>query len=203
MESEQKLSGSEISELQDRWRSEVGQKVKRALLRALRAHQLDWPELLKELPTVSVPAPYPDVLDDLRGLCLLKESLDGVSLTFSDLSYSAFHSCSMKKVRLQGSKLSWASFDRSNLSQADLLQVVADHAVFDDCKLAGSMMMTGNYRDGSFKNADLRKCVLNGCDFTGSELSNVRLLAAETFNIKVPASFDLSFHLKGLNSPEF
>lgn len=202
MESEQKLSGSEISELHDRWRSEVGQKVKRALLGALRAHQLDWPELLKELPTVSVPAPYPDVLDDLRGLCLLKESLDGVSLTFSDLSYSAFHSCSMKKVRLQGSKLSWASFDRSNLSQADLLQVVADHAVFDDCKLAGSMMMTGNYRDGSFKNADLRKCVLNGCDFTGSELSNVRLLAAETFNIKVPASFDLSFHLEGLNSPE-
>ncbi|RMO10303.1 hypothetical protein ALQ48_00349 [Pseudomonas coronafaciens pv. zizaniae] len=202
MESEQKLSCSEISELQDRWRSEVGQKVKQALLGALRAHQLDWPELLKDLPAVSVPAPYPDVLDDLRGLCVLKESLDGVSLTFSDLSYSTFHSCSMKRVSLQGAKLSWASFEKSNLLQSDLLQVVADHAVFDDCKLAGSMMMTGNYREGSFKNADLRKCVLNGCDFTGSELSNVRLQAAEVFNVKVPASFNLSLHLRGLNSLE-
>ncbi|MBN4172935.1 hypothetical protein BV321_01280 [Pseudomonas syringae pv. actinidiae] len=176
--------------------------MKQALLKALRAHQHDWPGLLNDLPSVSVPAPYPDVLDDLRGLCLLKESLDGVSLTFSDLSYSTFHSCSMKRVRLQGAKLSWASFEKSNLLQSDLLQVVADHAVFDDCNLAFSIMMTGNYRDGSFKNANLRKCILNGCDFTGSELSNVKLLAAEAFNVKVPDSFNLSLHLRGFNSLE-
>lgn len=192
MASERQLSAPEIAELQDRWRTAVGQKVSKSLLKALRARQVDWPELLGDLPRVSIPAPYPDVLDDLRGLMLSRELLDGVSLTFTDLSYSGFEFCSMKKARLQGSKLSWANFAKSSLLQADLLQVVADHAIFDDCKLAGSMMMTGDYRDSSFRNADLRKCVLNGCDFAGSDFTGIGLRGAERYSVNFPDDFDPS-----------
>lgn len=202
MANEQKLSASEISELRERWITGDGVKVRQALLAALRGRKLNWSELLHDLPTVSIPAPYPDVLDDLRGLCLSHELLDGISLTFSDLSYSTFHSCSMKKIRLQGSKLSWASFKGSNLLQADLLQVSADHVVFDNCKLAGAMMMAGDYKGGSFKRTDLRKCVLNGGDFSGGDFSSVKLQGVEIYHIKSSRSLDLSLRTINLDLPE-
>ncbi|WP_414705690.1 pentapeptide repeat-containing protein [Pseudomonas sp.] len=60
------------------------------------------------LPDVGVPAPYPDALDDLRGLDLCKERLGRVSLTHSDLSFASFHLCNLTKARFQFSRLSWA-----------------------------------------------------------------------------------------------
>jgi uncharacterized protein YjbI with pentapeptide repeats len=89
------------------------------------------------LPSVSVAAPYPDVLDDLRGVEFRLEHLERVSLTYSHLSYSSFQLCRLMGARFQGSKLSWMHFYQSNLTSADLLQVTADHGRFENCSLRG------------------------------------------------------------------
>lgn len=182
---ERNLTASEILALQDRWKTAEGLQVKVAILESLRAGKLDWPDFLADLPKVSTHTPYPEVLDDLRGLMLCREMLDGVSMSFSDLSFSIFDSCSLNKASFQGCKLNWANFTGSQMQQADLLQVVADHSIFDDCDLSGAMMLSGDYRHGSFKNAALRRCVLNGCRFLGCDLSGTDFTGAESHNLDI------------------
>ena len=201
MVDERKLSVREITELRDRWKTEIGQQIKKQLLHALREGDHSWPELLAMLPSVSVAAPYPDVLDDLRGLDFCLEHMDRVSLTHSDLSYSSFQLCRLTGARFQGSKLSWAHFYRSNLTNADLLQVTADHGRFENCSLRGAMMMTSDFRHGSFNSSDLRSSVLNGCDFRDCDLADVQLKGAEAYSVKVPPSFDLESHLTNFIGP--
>ncbi|MCT4498041.1 MULTISPECIES: pentapeptide repeat-containing protein [Pseudomonas] len=201
MAEEQELSVQEIAELRDRWKTEVGLRVKKQLLLALRNGDDSWPNLLSQLPNVGVAAPYPEALDDLRGLDLCEERLERVSLTHSDLSFASFHLCNLTKARFQYSKLSWAQFSRSNLTSADLLQVTADHGRFDRCSLRGAMMMTSNFRHGSFKGSDLRSSVLNGCDFRDCDLADVKLKGAEAYSVKMPPSFDLESHLTNSAGP--
>lgn len=182
------LTRSEISEIRDRWKTTEGIRIKRELLDLLRAGSWDWPDLLVDLPKISIPAPRPNFLDDLRGLELQGEMLDGVSLSHSDLSYSIFEACSLKKTSFQGGRLSWANLRKSQVQQADLLQVAADHAVFDDCSLVGAMMLSGDYRNGSFLRADLRRCILNGCRFGGANLAGADFRGAEANNLDIQIS---------------
>lgn len=182
------LTISEISEVRDRWKTTEGIRIKRELLDLLRAGSWDWPDLLGDLPKISIPAPQPSFLDDLRGLELQGEMLDGVSMSHSDLSYSIFEACSLKKACFQGGRLSWANLRQSQMQQADLLQVAADHAVFDDCSLVGAMMLSGDYRNGSFIRTDLRRCVLNGCRFGGANLAGADFNGAEAHNLDIQIS---------------
>ena len=185
MVDEKSLTASEVAELRERWMTAEGMKIKSALLASLRAGKWDWPDFLVALPTVSVPAPYPELLDDLRGLTLSREMLDGVSMSHSDLSYSVFEECSLKKASFQMGRLIWANLTGSQLHKADLLQVVADHSVFDGCTLTGAMMLSGEYRHSSFRGADLRQSVLNGCRFVGADLSGALFQSAEAHNLDI------------------
>ncbi|MBI6885069.1 pentapeptide repeat-containing protein [Pseudomonas putida] len=179
------LTRSEISEIRDRWKTTEGIRIKRELLDLLRAGSWDWPDLLIDLPKISIPASQPNFLDDLRGLELQGEMLDGVSMSHSDLSYSIFEACSLKKASFQGGRLSWANLRQSQMQHADLLQVAADHAVFDGCNLAGAMMLSGDYRNGSFKKADLRRSIMNGCRLMGADLHGAQWHGAEVFNVDI------------------
>jgi len=185
VDNEKALTASEVAELRERWMTAEGLKIKSALLASLRAGKWDWPGFLVDLPRVSVLAPYPELLDDLRGLMLSREMLDGVSMSHSDLSYSVFDECSLKKASFQLGRLSWANLTGSELHQADLLQVVADHSVFDGCTLTDAMMLSGDYRQSSFRGADLRKSVLNGCRFAEADVSGANFQGAEIHNLDI------------------
>ncbi|WP_414705693.1 pentapeptide repeat-containing protein [Pseudomonas sp.] len=78
---------------------------------------------------------------------------------------------------------------------------MADHGRFDGCSFRGAMMMTSNFRHGSFKGADLRNSVLNGCDFRDCDLADVKLMGTEAYSVKVPPSFDLESHLANSSGP--
>ena len=195
MAEEHKLSRQEIAELRDRWKTEAGLRVKKQLLLALRNGDDRWPNLLALLPSSGIAASYPNALCDLRGLDLYSERLVGVSLSNADLSYACFHRCRLMIAKFQDSKLSWVDFYGSNLTRANLLQVTADHGRFDNCSFRGAMMMTSDFRHGSFKGADFRNGVLNGCDFSGCDLADANLERADAYNVKMPPSFNMESHL--------
>lgn len=196
MDRKQELSTSEIEDLRSRWKSPVGERIRRAMLEGLKENSYEWVEMLSQLPKVKIAAPHPEVLDDLRGIAFAGENLDNVSLTFVDLSYSIFDKCSMNSARLQGSKLSHASFKSTKLIKADLVQVVADNSEFEHCKLSGASLLAANFIAASFNNTDMRKSILIDCNFKDCQLANVTLYGAKIEGATFPAEFDVDRHLK-------
>jgi len=191
MDTERKLSEAEINELRDRWTTPEGESVRTRLLNDLRTKTTDWPEYLKDLPAVSVPAPYPAVLDDLRGLNLEGEDLRGFDLCYVDLSYARLNHCDASKIRLQGSLLNGTDFSHSNLHWADLLQVVALNANFESCNLSNSMMMVGEFCTSSFKNASLVGSVLNNAKFNQADLTGTHFGDVEAYGALFPDGYIL------------
>lgn len=196
MDREQELSATEIEELRNRWKSPIGERVRKALLEGLRKNSYDWVEMLSQLPKVTVAAPHPEVLDDLRGISFVGETLDNASMTFVDLSYSIFEKCSMNSARLQGSKLSHASFRSTKLIKADLVQVVADHSTFDNCKLSGALLLAANFSDSSLNHVDMRKSTLIDCSFKNCELTDMIFHGAKVEGATFPPKFDIEKRLK-------
>ncbi|EME9750179.1 pentapeptide repeat-containing protein [Pseudomonas aeruginosa] len=194
MDIQQKLPDPSILELCERWKTNAGEKVLVELLRALRAGNQQWPDLLMDLPKVSNPLAADD-LDDLRGIHLPKENLDKVSLACCDLSYSNLQRCSLRKTSFQRSRLNWVSLDVSDLTEANLFSVEAQFAGFFACKLTGAMMMSGDFRYSNFAKAKFKASVLNGSDFTDSTLSNAIFDNAEHRNVIFPNGFNIEQHL--------
>lgn len=192
MNIEPRLSPEEIHALQARWTTPEGERVRLRLINALRLKTNDWPEYLKDLPAVSVPAPYPAVLEDLRGLNLEGEDLREFSLCFVDLSYARLNQCSASKIRLQGSLLTGADFSNSDLRWADLLQVVAHNANFEGSNLNNSMMMVGEFCASSFKNASLAGSVLNNAKLNEADLTGVHVGDVEAYGTTFPDGFALN-----------
>lgn len=149
-----------------RWTSPQGRSLSERLIKALRAKDQSWPELLVGFPR---PGSQPE-LEDLRGLSLEEVDLPEVDLSFVDLSYSRLLNCNLRSVVLQGSKAVRTSFHGSSLGGADLLQADAQHAKFDDVDLSSAMMLLGNFASASFRNAVLRSTVLDRCDLTGADM---------------------------------
>lgn len=191
MNIEQMLPPEAIQKLRARWTTPEGERVRTRLLSDLRAKTEHWPEYLKDLPAVSLRAPYPAVLDDLRGLNLEGEDLQGVELCFVDLSYARLNNCKANKIRLQGSLLNWADLSHSDLHSADLLQVVARNVNFEGCRLNDCMMMSGNYCTSSFKNASLSGSVLNGAKFLEADLTGALFSGVEAHSTQFPDGFEI------------
>jgi uncharacterized protein YjbI with pentapeptide repeats len=196
MDRKQELSKNEINELRSRWESPEGELIRQAILDGLKTKSYEWVEMLSGLPTVKAEAPFPEVLDDLRGISFSGERLDNISLTFVDLSYSVFERCSLNRVRLQGSKLSHASFKITRLNHADMVQVVADHSKFESCKLAGASLLAANFSHSSFNRVDMRKSILIDCKFEHCQLANINLRDANIEGARFPAEFDARAHIK-------
>ncbi len=171
-----------------------GQRVRQELLTAWRGGNDSWPELLFDLPPVSHPL-LPDDLDDLRGIELPDQILRGVSLTCCDLSYSNLRHCNLREVSLQRSRLNWANLERSNLLGADLLNLEALHANFSECRIYAAMMMSSNLRHSIFIRTELKNCILNGSDLTGSDFKPLAFIRNEVHNVTYPATFDLARYL--------
>lgn len=196
MDRKQELSKNEINELRSRWESPEGELIRQAILDGLKTKSYEWVEMLSTLPRVKAEAPFPEVLDDLRGISFIGEKLDNISLTFANLSYSEFERCSLNRVGLQGSKLSHASFRISKLNNADLVQVVADHSKFESCKLAGASLLAANFSHSSFNHVDMRESILIDCKFEHCQLTNINLRNANIEGAKFPAEFDAEAHIK-------
>lgn len=188
MDDKQKLPEPGVRELKDRWMTAEGQRVRYELISALRAGNDYWPELLHELPSVSYPL-SPNDLDDLRGIELSDQILEGLSLACCDLSYSNLQHCNLRKASLQRSRLNWANLARSTLVATDLLNIEALYANFSDCKINKAMAMSSNFRHSTFLGADINACVLNGSDFTGSDLQPSRFQRNELHNVILPPEF--------------
>lgn len=180
-----------INELQDRWTTPKGAKVLRAILADLRSRKNSWRGQLADLDAVSVPAPYPEVLEDLRGLKLERTDLQGVDLSYVNLSYASLKNCNFNRIKLQGSVLNWADLGGTHLIKADLLQIVAFNAIFDRCKLIGCMMMASELNDSSFKKAKLMASIMDGSDFTNCDLEDADFQGVHYIEAQFPAGFDL------------
>lgn len=171
-----------------------GQRIRQELLTAWRGGNDSWPELLFDLPPVSHPL-LPDDLDDLRGIELPAQMLRGASLACCDLSYSNLRHCNLREVSLQRSRLNWANLELSVMVGADLLNLEAFHANFSGCKIYAVMMMSSNLRHSTFIRTELKSCVLNGSDFTGSDLQPLTFTRNEVHNVTFPDTFDLARYL--------
>lgn len=188
MDDKQKLPEPGVRELKDRWMTAEGQRVRHELISALRAGKDYWPELLYDLPSVSYPL-SPNDLDDLRGIELPDQILEGFSLACCDLSYSNLQHCNLRKASLQRSRLNWANLERSVLVATDLLNIEALYANFSDCKIQKAMAMSSNFRHSAFLRAEINACVLNGSDFTGSDLQLSAFERNELHNVILPPGF--------------
>lgn len=201
MDDKQKLPEPGVSELQDRWMTAEGQRVRRELISAWLAGNDYWPELLYDLPSVSHPL-SPDDLDDLRGIDLSKQILEGFSLACCDLSYSNLQHCNLKNTTLQRSRLNWADLTRSVLATTDLLNIEALYANFSDCRIRKAMAMSSNFRHSAFLRTEINACVLNGSDFTGSNLKPSAFDRNELHNVILPAGFKPSlYHISRPTDP--
>ncbi|AXK56481.1 pentapeptide repeat-containing protein [Pseudomonas protegens] len=194
MDDKQKVPEPGVRELQDRWKTAEGQRVRRELISAWGAGNDYWPELLYDLPSVSHPL-SPDDLDDLRGINLSKQILERFSLACCDLSYSDLQHCNLKKTILQRSRLNWANLTRSVLVATDLLNIEALYANFSDCRIRKAMAMSSDFRHSTFLRTEINACVLNGSDFTGSDLKLSAFEGNELHNVIFPDGFKLSHHL--------
>ncbi|MEB3438114.1 pentapeptide repeat-containing protein [Pseudomonas sp. A2] len=194
MDDKQKLPEPGVRELQDRWMTAEGHRVRRELISAWGAGNDYWPELLYDLPSVSHPL-SPDDLDDLRGIDLSKQILQGFSLACCDLSYSDLRHCNLQKATLQRSRLNWANLTRSVLVTTDLLNIEALHANFSGCRIEKTMAMSSNFRHSAFLRTEFDACVLNGSDFTGSDLKPSVFEGNEFHNVIFPDGFKLSRYL--------
>lgn len=190
MEIQPKLSSSEIELLRERWLTQTGRDVVRQLVAIWHADSRGWRSLTDQLPGVGIPAPYPELLTDLRGLELKQVKLIGAQLPYVDLSYASLKGCNLEGVCLQGSKLSWASFEGSNLKNSDLLQVMADHALFDKCSLNRAVLDVGDFRYASFQGAQLPQVMMDGADLTDAQLSGAILKGVKAIGTRFPADFD-------------
>ncbi|CAK9890071.1 pentapeptide repeat-containing protein [Pseudomonas fluorescens] len=196
MDRELELSPVEIQSLRDRWYSTIGQEIIREMISQLREKRFEWVKSLSLLPPTSSTTPYPEILDDLRGLEMSRLDLRNVSLSFFDLSFSKFDHCNLKGISLQGSKLSHSEFKNSNLSNADMLQIMADNSAFIDCKFIKAMMRMGDYRASRFVECSLIGSILYDCNFSKAQFESVELYKAKTDGAIFPNGFNIKNHLR-------
>lgn len=201
MEIQPKLSDTLIAQLRNRWLTQTGQDALHRFLLSLKAHPLDWKRELRTPDAPSVPANYPDLLTDLRGIELHNIDLPGAQLPYVDLSYAVIGECDLKGVCLQGSKLSHASFKHCNLKHSDLLQVMADHSLFEHCLMNQAVLGNGDFRESLFLDVQLPGAILDSADISGSKMNKVNIEGAHTLFTKFPKGFTRNKGFPGPHGP--
>lgn len=201
MDTQPKLLPDQIERLRARWFSPAGQAVLKRLIAIWQGDSRDWRSLVYGLPEVSVRAPHPELLTDLRGLELKKLHLKGAQMPFVDLSYASFKYCNLQEICLQGSKLSWASFEHCNLKRSDLLQVVADNSRFVSCFMNQAVLDVSDLRWASFQNTEMPMAILDGADLTHAVLDGGSLAGSRARDTQFPSGFDQRRLNKHYRSP--
>lgn len=190
MDLQPKLSAQAITELRDRWATPEGLETQRKLIKSLRDQALDWKDAYVAPATPSVPASYPGLMTDLRGLELSDLDLTNLQLPYVDLSYASFRRCVLEDTCLQGSMLRWAGFQDCNMNRCDLLQVMADHSSFKQCSMHEAVLGNGDFRAASFLDVQLPNAILDGADITDASLRKVVLKDAHMLFTKFPKGFN-------------
>jgi uncharacterized protein YjbI with pentapeptide repeats len=201
MDTQLKLSPDQIESLRARWFSPTGQGVLKRLIAIWQGDSRGWRPLVDGLTEVSVRAPHPELLTDLRGLELKTLHLKGAQMPFVDLSYASFKDCDLQEICLQGSKLSWASFEHCNLKRSDLLQVVADNARFVRCFMNHAILDVSDLRWASFQNTEMPRAILDGADLTHAVFNGGSLAGSTARDTRFPADFDQKRLNKHYRSP--
>ncbi|WP_122439460.1 pentapeptide repeat-containing protein [Pseudomonas viridiflava] len=190
MDTQPKLPPDQIKQLRARWFSPSGQAVLNRLIAIWQGDSRGWRSLVDDLPEVSVPAPHPGLLTDLRGLELKAVRLNGAQMPYVDLSYASFKNCNLQEICLQGSKLSWASFEHCNLKRSDLLQVVADNSRFLHCFMNHAVLDVSDLRWASFQDTEMPMTILDGADLTHAVLKGGSLAGSSARETRLPSGFD-------------
>ncbi|MFI5297256.1 MAG: pentapeptide repeat-containing protein [Polyangiales bacterium] len=148
-----------------RWKTEDGVRRRAAVLELLREKQ-PWSHVLEGFERVD----DDDIKhhEDLRGINLSGELLDGVELSFVTMSFAIFDGCRLVRAHFQATRLSNASFRRAILREATMTGLIADGACFDEADLRNAYLDAGVLRGASFRNSLFARTDLSRSDLVGA-----------------------------------
>lgn len=148
-------------------------------------------------------------LEALRDLAKDNIPLNGIDLSFADISGLDLPEASLVNTKFIEASLDSSNFQNSNISLSNLKKVKLRASLLDgvsfiksdltEADLSGSSIRRGNFSSATLINIDLSNTVLDEANFNGADLRDANLEGAILFETKFYESNLQGANLKGLD----
>jgi uncharacterized protein YjbI with pentapeptide repeats len=116
---------------------------------------------------------------DLSGARLANLFLSDCELASCNLANAAVHGGSMRRVVVEGGRLTGLLWTAGSIRDAEFRDCRADMASFERCQLERVLFSDCDLRDADFRSVRAESLVFSRCDLSGADLTHAQLSGCE------------------------